>query len=354
MRRPVFLSSLALAALATGLWGCGSKDDAPLPEELWCYPVSAIIIKRNDQQPFEAIVRANKLFLEAKSGRSFADLARRNSDDPESAAVGGFLGFMRPADDEIVAGAIQALAPGVVGGPVRTQRAIEIMLRHTFDEGREIEARSTVAAYGFLVPWKGSAKEAERTKEEARQLAESLLADVTSGKKTVEDAARSVLGDRDVKPAAYIGLIRDAEPMKGFYEALRAVPVGGYIPVADYPGGYSVVKRGPLVRCILREILIQHVESPSRKLSIRRTKAEAKELAEKVLSECHRDGSNWPEMVRRYHDDPGLAAIDGSVGVVSNDLPPPMVDVLVDTPPGEVASRLAETPEGYHILYKVK
>ena len=127
---------LILVSLLTT--GCGDGSAASqsvgTPEEMQAYPVSQILFRRSPAKPDEALARALKVREEILRGEiSFADAARRESQDEQSAGLGGFLGFVRPTGETRFHGAIQALVPGVVAGPLETKDGAHLLYRHTYE-----------------------------------------------------------------------------------------------------------------------------------------------------------------------------------------------------------------------------
>jgi len=93
---------------------------------------------QKDLTPEEALAKAEELEKRIKAGEDFAKLATAESDDAQSAAKGGDLGFFRrgqmvPSFDQ----AAFALAPGQVSEPVRSQfgyHIIKVEKVKTFDD----------------------------------------------------------------------------------------------------------------------------------------------------------------------------------------------------------------------------
>lgn len=340
---------------------CGEEGTQPaeqtlLPEATWTYPVSQIFLQRDAQRPTLVLRAAEEVQRELEAGRPFADIAHARSDDGGSKDLGGFLGFLRPRGDDPFYGAMQAARPGVPTYPFDSKEGVHFILRHTFEEGRALEAESTVAAHGFFVPWKELLPEATtRTKDEARALAAQTLARLRAGETTLLAAAEEYAPVPPRRDDVFLGRIRRAGEMRGLYEHLRSTEVGAYADLFESPQGYGVLTRKPLLRAIARHVLVRHRESTNRSLSMRRSREEAREIAEQVLAEADPEGGNWVDLVRRYSDDAGSEAIGGSLGVVGNgDAVPDVEAVLLETPPGRVADRLAESPDGFHVLYRVR
>jgi len=91
------------------------------------YKISHILI-RNDNDSGQSEEKARAIYERVKAGESFADAARKYSDDP-SAKTGGDLGFVNKSDlsKEFLA-AISKLKPGEVSEPFKTNRGMHIVL----------------------------------------------------------------------------------------------------------------------------------------------------------------------------------------------------------------------------------
>lgn len=356
MHLPLRFAGLLLAVLA--LAACerrteprpgGSGSDA----DLWAYPVSQIFLPRDPRQPALALRKAEEIHAELRAGRDFAEVARALSEDPQSKELGGFMGFLRPRGEDPLFAAIQALPPNVASFPVDGEAGVRFLLRHTFEEGRRLEAETTIPAYGFFLPWRELNPNADRSKAEARALADDTVAALRKGQKTLGQAAKALAPFPPERDDAWLGMIRNTGVTRELYGRLAAVPPGGYVDPFETPEGFAILQRKAHLRALVRHILVRHRESPNRPLSLSRSREEAKARAEEVLGKADLTGANWDDLVRRYSDDTESVAIGGRIGVVGNgDLFPTLEDALVEAEPGRVLDRLVETPEGFHILYR--
>jgi hypothetical protein len=346
---------LLLAALVGGCGDGTSAQGGELLEELWAYPVSSIYLSHAQQGPKSSFERIMKIREEVLGGMPFAEAARKYSEDPATRELGGFLGFVQPSGDESFGGAVQALVPGVVAGPVEARNGVHLLLRHTYEEGRALEAASTIPAYGFFVPWTGSAQGGTRTREEAEQEAKELVGKIQRGEVDLLEAAMPFRQGPNDRPGALLGHVRNIEGSREMYDALASVEPGQFVPVKELPGGFAVIRRGVMLRALVRHLLIQHRHSPDRPLSIVRSRDEARALAEKILKDVDRSGGNWADMIRKYHEEASTQARLGSLGaVMSGGIYPSLEEVLLATEPGQVAGRVAESPVGFHILYRLR
>ncbi len=358
-RAPILavFAGLVVAFLATGCGGPSTPAGAgPVDlEDPWLYPMSQIFLQRDDEQPMRALDKANEVLGQIRSGRSFSDVAEEYTDDASSKPLGGFLGFIRPRGDERFYGAIEALPPGIPSYPVDTPHGVYFFLRHTFDEGREKEAQVTLAAYGFFVAWHDVDTTTPRTKAEAFEAAREAIRAVEAGEKTLGEAGFDIAAERPTRRDAFLGRIRSTPPTEELYDKLHGVAPGTFHEPFETPRGVAVLRKKPLFRSIARHILVRHVDSPDRPLSLRRSHEDAKKLAEQVLQEAAPDGSNWADLVRRFSDDTLTVPLQGSLGTIGNgDAFPEMEDILAKTPPGHVAQEIAEDAQGFHVLYRVR
>lgn len=97
---------------------------------LLAYEGSAVTPRNQQQKPQsaeQAMQKANAIVARLKAGEDFAKVATAESDDLQSAQVGGALGAtkMDQLPPEVVA-AIRPLKPGEISGAVRTQFGIHI------------------------------------------------------------------------------------------------------------------------------------------------------------------------------------------------------------------------------------
>lgn len=106
-------------------------------------------------------------------------------------------------------------------------------------------------------------------------------------------------------------------------------------------------------------IVISHGEAQSAGALIEcqpnaRSKADALRLARKLSRELTQEPEHFAAAARQYSDEPLTAASGGSLGVFSAmAVPPQFVDALANLNEGQV-SRPVETPQGYHIIRRLR
>lgn len=355
--RTRFHLALFVVALALALAACG--DGAPtstgaqsLPEDALTYAVSHILIQNNDANPAAATSRVAEVLAELSKGTSFGDVARRMSQKEETAARDGWLGFVRSKERTPFTGAVQALPPGMISGPVQTDDDTQFVWRHPFHEAREIERQLVIPAYGCFFPWdtKGTGGPA-RAQAESR--AREALEAVKSGEVSLEAAAKRYSMVPSPRTDLFIANAGDGGRHAGLYRSLAEVEPGA-VALAEIEGAYVVARRGTYFRSQVRHILIQHLESKDRPLAVTRSRTDAKALAEDLLSKVSADPSLWDATVRRHNDDAMATPMNGWIGAITNgELPPELEAVLVATEPGQIAAEVVESEAGYHIVYRM-
>lgn len=130
-------------------------------------------VQASDSVRLALRARADSLVALAREGQDFAELARRNSQDPSSAAQGGELGFFRigdmvPAFEQAVFSPIART--GEIIGPVETEFGLHI-IRLERIRGSERSARHILLRPAIT----------EEDSERAQQRAEEVAAAVRAG-----------------------------------------------------------------------------------------------------------------------------------------------------------------------------
>ncbi len=353
---------LLLVPLAGALAGCG-KDREPTEDAIFerndAYPISHILISPNERRPFsEDLERAKTALRRVRDGEAFADVARALSDDANSREAGGFIGFVPGYHETRFAGAVQMLEPGETRGTLHSQIGLHVLHRHTYEEGRELERRTSVVLHGFVIVTKEAAEGgSEHPADEARRLAEEALAKIQAKELTLAEAARVYSQQPNTRSDAFIEVVRRGPGREWIFDALTKVPEGQLVPhVVEGPQRFGVFARGRLFRSVVRQVLILHSGSEGRELNqlVTRTRDEAARIAQTALQEAKPDGSNWKIVVSKYGESGPNVSLGGTMGVVgTGDLDPRLEAVILDTPPGRVAKGILETNAGFHLLYRV-
>jgi hypothetical protein len=101
----------------------------------------------------------------------------------------------------------------------------------------------------------------------------------------------------------------------------------------------------------VQHVLIAYRGAKGASKTVKRSKAEAKKLAEQVLTEA-RGGADFSDLAARYSDDPGAKASRGNLGKRKRDaFVPAFADAAFRLKEGEV-SDVVETEFGFHIIQR--
>jgi hypothetical protein len=355
---PRFAAPLALVLLVAALGGCGKKDEAdPIFEHRLAFPVSRILISPKEGRSMTAArVKADALMESIRNGEPFATVARVNSDDEASRSSGGFLGFTDVRSDDGFTGAVQAIPPGGTVGPIQTQGGFQIIHRHTYEEGRRLERETRVVVLGFILPSREASQPVDRSMDETRRLAEEALEKVRSGT-SLADAARVYAPEPPKRPDALLGVFGRTPETAWLFDAVKDLPEGALVPhPVPGQGVFAVIARGRFFRCIARHLIVAHMHSkPDGAFpGVQRTREEALARAKQAMAEAHSDGSNWSALLTKYSDEVQGIPLQGTLGcVATGSLAADLESVILDTPPGHVATRLAESPAGFHLIWRV-
>lgn len=351
-RLPILLLLLAPAFACANCSDGGCEPSTLYVDEHLAFPVSHVFISRETRAPEAAVAQAFEIWNDLRDGADFATVARERSDNEGDAVFGGFMGFVQPDGSTPFSGAVEALSPGQLSGLVATDRGLHVIYRHTFTEGREIERQTTIPVYGFYIPW---SMEGEHglTRAEAEERATAARERIASGEITLVEAAEQYGVEPPFRPNCFIANIHNQRMQASLWQALEDVTPGELGPVHEMGNSLGVIRRGIFFRSLVRSIRIQHIEVRDRRISTKRSKEEARELAEKALAEVADDASNWPEMVRKFSDDPGGPVFLGSMGSFTNgQLSPPLEVAILATEPGKIADHVVETPDGFYVLWR--
>lgn len=356
-----FIAAGMLAALAAGAAYLVLRSDAPAAagteESRATFFISRVLFEHDREHPQAARRRAWDAYEQIRRGTPLADVARAQSQDPSSQLAGGFVGVIPVyfAEGKSLHGAVQMLEEGQLGKPAYTGLGWEVLYRHPYEEGRQLERRWRLPLWGFTLTHREMEGGDPRSKEEALALARQLLQDLVRGTTTLGEAKARYAPAGRGRPDGWVQLLNRRTDNAPLFDALAALPEGAYAKEPlDAADGIAVFKRGRFYRGAVRHILVSHVGSSSHGADVRRLPNEAKALAERALAIVRSDLGRWDATVRSTSDD--LATVDerGSLGcIATGEVPPEIEDALLSTPAGEVCPRVVETALGFHVLWRV-
>lgn len=190
-----------------------------------------------------ALARAGELLAQLKQGADFAELARKESDAPNSAARGGTMGTYAKADwpalhaplkEPLFALAVGEIAPAAI----ETDYGIALLRRCPVEKARSRH---------ILVRYKGAKKadgDIKRTKDQAKAFAEACAARLAAGEEFAA-VARECSDDASKDRGGDIGLVGRGLLAPPYEAALFALAPGARSPIVETDFGFHVIERLP-------------------------------------------------------------------------------------------------------------
>jgi parvulin-like peptidyl-prolyl isomerase len=188
----------------------------------------------------EAEKLANDVCAQLKEGKvTFAELAKQHSDDKQSGQNGGELGASPP--DRYVpefADALAALKVGETTPPVATTFGFHVIRRNP-------DPPPPIGAAHILIPWQGAMRAdptITRTKDEAKKLADEVMAKLRGGKELAELAPEYSSCPSKAK-GGDLGTFGPGQMIPEFEQAVRAAKVGELVGPVETAFGWHLIRR---------------------------------------------------------------------------------------------------------------
>jgi parvulin-like peptidyl-prolyl isomerase len=175
------------------------------------------------------------------AGADWATLVKTHSDETGTARREGWLGVVtnRQIPPQLAALlAVFDLKEGEISQPVESGMGFHILRRGP--------SLAKVAASHILINWRGTMKanvSLTRTKDDARKLAETLLAKVKAGGNFAQLAREHSSGPSAARGGAMGQPFGRMQMDYAFEKATFALPVGGISGVVETPFGFHIIKR---------------------------------------------------------------------------------------------------------------
>jgi peptidyl-prolyl cis-trans isomerase D len=188
------------------------------------------------KQKDEAKARANRILAEARAGKDFGQLAKRDSEDPSTAAKGGDVGWIThgqlpPALDK----AVFALAKGAISDVIETPAGLQILkVEDIREEKTETmkEARSEIAR----------TLKTEKGKREAATVADREREKALSGSDFIKLAQDRGLTVHVTRWFTNGEVLPEIGPNEEFYKNALALGVKDISPVIEGNGAYYLLR----------------------------------------------------------------------------------------------------------------
>jgi len=196
-----------------------------------------LLRKVSDAEKKTAREKALLILDSIKSGVDFSELAKRNSDDKQSAVNGGDLGFAkRGMFVKEFEETLWLLKSGEVSGLVETEFGYHI-IKQTEKKGDQVKSQHILISYPKL----------ESSDLETINFLKDLKSKIENGKISFEDAAKEYSQDPETnKKDGYIGIVPAERLDSNVVDALNNIPEGGITDpqrVGDKRSyGYEIIK----------------------------------------------------------------------------------------------------------------
>jgi parvulin-like peptidyl-prolyl isomerase len=246
----------------------------------------------------EALQRAWQLYLNLRDHPArFAEVAARDSDEPLGRAFGGALGTLYA--DVLPRGIVDALGhvrEGEVTRPVETEQGFHVLRRLAPAAPISLDLAHIVVRYDGVSGWQRSDREVpERTREEARALAERFAREAKQAPDRFGDLAREHSDAEDALRGGDKGTLSTYEATDADEAQLFAVaahlPPGGVSDVVELAAsGFHVVRRTPPSErpaLAASVITVGYIDSPLSLLRANATRSrdEAEQLARRTVTQ---------------------------------------------------------------------
>lgn len=250
----------------------------------------------------EARVRAGHILELARAkGRDFAELARKYSDDAGTSLDGGDLGVVGRGElHPDLERAAFGLGPGQVSDVTEGPRGFHILKRHAPAEFQAAEITITYtgakesARYRLRTP---------RTMDEARRLAGQVRQRILDGGSFYLEAVAHSDQVNFHNGGVYPIFKQGAHPPQ-LEEIVSGLRVGEVSGIIETETGFHIVKRLPVHRIQVRQILIGYRPPGEAADAEKRSREEAGRLAREVHALARKPGSDFSALAAEYSDGP--------------------------------------------------
>ena len=256
-------------------------------------------VKRNRE---EARIRAGHILKLARAkGRDFAGLAKKYSDDAKTSLNGGDLGtFERGQLHPDLEQAAFSLGTGQVSEVTESPRGFHILQRQP---PVEFQAAEIVITYTGARESRRYKLRTPRTREEARVLAGEIHRRLLGGASFFEEAiAHSDLFNHHI--GGIFPIFRKGTHPAKLEEIITGLGIGEFSAVIETKTGFHIVKRLPVQRILIRQILIEFSAPDETGEPRKRTRPEALARAEEVRRRALEPGSDFAALAAEYSDGP--------------------------------------------------
>jgi|CXWL01.1.fsa_nt_gi parvulin-like peptidyl-prolyl isomerase len=208
----------------------------------------------------------------------------------------------------------------------------------------------------ILVQYRGAQSAGEKTirsKTSADSLLKSLRERVLAGV-DFGDLARKYSDDASAPEGGEIAPLQPGDTPPDFEKVAFALQPGDLSVVFESPVGFHLIQRlgGELIG--VEHILVTYHGAQGAPDTLQRTRTEALTRIDKILTDLQNPDSSFPVAAAHYSDDLQTAFRGGYMGEFARGrIPKGLEDAAFALQPDQT-SKVIETPEGFHILKRVK
>lgn len=250
----------------------------------------------------EARIRAEHILKLARAkGQSFSELTKKYSNDTATSLDGGDLGTvgrgqLHPDLEEAAFG----LGLEQVSEVVESPWGFHILQRTA---PTEFHAAEITITYTGSRESKRYQPRAQRSKEEAQVLAEEILKRVRGGGSFFDEAVEH--SDLiNYSAGGVFPIFKEGVHPEKFEEIVAGLGISEVSEIIETETGFHIVKRLPVQRIQIRQIIVEFQQSGETEGPLKRTKQEALARAEKARRLTQEPGSDFAALAAEYSDGP--------------------------------------------------
>jgi len=219
---------------------------------------------------------------------------------------------------------------------------------------------SRVAGSHIIIAFEGAMRAPEgleRTKEDAKKRAEEVLAEARKPEVAFEKAVEAYSDDEGSKSnGGRIGIFTRGmfrPEFKGLEDALFGMEIGQVSEIVESPYGFHILSRVAIIEYSASHILIVYAGLENADPDEKRTKEEAKKLADEILLEAKKEGADFAALAKEHSSCPSSER-GGSLGIFGpGQMVEPFEKAVAAAKIGEIIGPV-ETPFGFHIIRRDK
>ena len=220
---------------------------------------------------------------------------------------------------------------------------------------REVDPNLKLSASHILIAYEGATRarpDITRTKEEAEELAREVEKEAKMEGADFAELAKKYSDCSTASRGGDLRVFLGGQMVKSFEDALMELEVGGVSGVVETPFGFHIIKRQAVEEIEAFHILVTYRGASRADQKITRTREEALERTEEILSKVKK-GEDFAALAKEYSDCPS-SKNGGNLGsFMRGKMVPAFEEAAFALEPGKT-SEIVETKFGYHIIKRTK